>query len=443
MRQLYSEEVEQMVLACALVDPKLAAEIADKTQESDFYIPVNHDVYKAVCSVLADGGVPDAVMVGERTGNLDYCIDLCRNLPSTHNLKAYLAKLSDYSKERELYEVGEVINQELFYNEDAKTSDRIQRIEAAFTALSTERVPSTVFTLKDAVKEFVAQLEWKNNNPDHQGIKTGLDHYDERINGYNGGEMIVVAGTPGSGKTTLAMQVAREACNNGKRAMIFSLEMPKAQLAQRMIAASHSIPLNALKDGSASYHTEHSRKLAPAAVHSAKMDMVIDDQGGIDILDLKSRARAAHREKNLDVIVVDYLQLANDRRYKERYQVVSSVSRELKALAKELNCPVIALSQLNRAIMNRTDKRPQLSDLRESGQIEQDADIITFVYREYTFNEDCDNPNGVELITRKYRDGEIGTDFAEFEGQYNRFVNSQWRPNLNEYKKTKGGGFNL
>lgn len=440
MRKLYSIEIEQAVLACVMLDNDLAQALVGLSREDTFFTGDAIQTYKAICQLTASNVPCDPVSVSEITGNLDYCIDACRNNPSTKPFYHWLNTLKDYAKERELYRFADLVKGELLENDEATTTDRVQAIEAAFTALSAESTPTTTHTLKTAVQELIEHLEWQNENPDYKGVLSGLDHYDQRIGGYNGGEMIVIAGTPGSGKTTHAMQIARYACENGKRVMVFSLEMPKKQLAQRMMSASHSIPLGAFKDGSAYQSREHSVKLAPAAVHAAKLDMVIDDQGGLDILDMKSRARMAHREKKLDAIVIDYMQLLNDRRHKDRFQAISSISREIKALAKELDIPIIALSQLNRGVMNRTDKRPQLSDLRESGQIEQDADVITFIYREFIFNEQCDNPHGVELITRKFRDGETGTDYAEFEGQFNRFINTQWIP---REEPKKGGRFNL
>jgi replicative DNA helicase len=346
MRQLYSEEAEQAVIGACFLDNTVAEKVTERVWVDDFHVPINKEIFTAIQNLIASNVVSDAVTVSDKAGHFDYCIDLARNTPSTANVNAYISIIKDYAKERELYAVGQLISDELLFNEEAKTTERVQRIEAAFTALSTERIPSTVFTIKDAVKDLLAHLEWQNDNSDHKGIVSGIDYYDERTGGYNGGEMIVIAGTPGAGKTTFGMQIARQSCTDGKRVMVFSLEMPKRQLAQRMMAASHAIPLNAFKDGSAYQSQEHAVKLAPAASTVAKMDMVIDDQGGIDILDLKSRARIAHREKKLDLILIDYLQLLNDRRHKDRFQVVSSVSREIKALSKELNIPVIALSQL-------------------------------------------------------------------------------------------------
>ncbi len=438
MRVLFNKELEQVVLGCVMLENDLAQPLINLTNDLTFYSPDGVDTYRAIVQLMNKNEVCDPVSVSDITNNIDYCVDACRNVSSTRLFYAWLNTIKDYAKERELFNFGQLIKDELLFNEESTTIDRVQAIEAAFTALSVENTPKTTSTIKTAVQELVDDLEWKHQNPDHKGVMSGITYYDERINGYNGGEMIVIAGTPGSGKTTFAMQIAREVCVDGKRAMIFSLEMPKMQLAARMIAATHSIPLSAIKDGTVSSNNEYSRKLVPAAVNAAKMDMVIDDQGGLDILDMKSRARMAHRDKKLDVIVIDYLQLLNDKRHKDRLQVVSSVSREIKALSKELNVPIIALSQLNRAIMNRTDKRPQLSDLRESGQIEQDADIITFLYRESLFDDSCDNKNAVELITRKFRDGETGEDYVEFEGMFNRFINTQWRPQEQHQKQNNG-----
>jgi len=441
MRQLYNIEAENALLGSAFFSKEKVQQLLERTVETDYFSPQNMEIFKAVKKLTLNNQPVDAVSVADITDDLNHAIDVSSNSYLSASFDHHLKIVLNYAKERELYQLGQEINETLFSDEDMTTQDRLEAIQKAYTALSSERVPSTIVTIKDAVKELVDHLEWKNNNPDQTGIGTGIVHYDQRINGYLGGQMVVIAGTPGAGKTTLGMQAIRKACDEGKRAMVFSLEMPKRQLAQRMMAASHSIPLGMIIDGSVSHNTEQSVKLAPAAVAAAKLDMVIDDQGGIDIADIKTRARAAHREKKLDVILIDYLQLVNDRSNKERLQVVSNVSREIKALAKELDCPIIALSQLNRAIMSRTDKRPQLSDLRESGQIEQDADIITFVYREASFDDQCSNQTGVEMITRKFRDGEAGTDYAEFEGMFNRFVNTQWRPAPPEQKQK--GGFQL
>lgn len=433
MRQLYNIEAENILLASTFFDRKKLEDLLLKTNESDFYSPQNIDIYRAIEKLHSNDQPVDAVSVSDITGDLSHAIDISSMSYLSASFDHHLKIVLNYAKERELFCLSNNIRDILFGDEDLSTADRVDLIQKEYTALSSERTSETITTIKDAVKELVDYLDWQDKNPEVTGINSGIKYYDDRINGYLGGQMIVIAGTPGAGKTTFGMGIVRKACEAGKRAMVFSLEMPKKQLAQRIMSSTHSIPLKMIIDGTVSRSPEHSVKLAPAAVAAAKLDMIIEDRGGLDISDLKTRARAAHRAKPLDVILIDYLQLLNDKSYKDRFQAVSSVSREIKALAKELDCPIIALSQLNRGIMNRADKRPQLSDLRESGQIEQDADIITFLYRESLFDDKCTD-DGVEIITKKFRDGEAGVDYAEFQGMFNRFVNTEWRPKPPEQK---------
>jgi replicative DNA helicase len=273
-----------------------------------------------------------------------------------------------------------------------------------------------------AVKDYVKYLSWRFENEGIQGIKTGLREVDTRLQGMKGGELYIVAARPGMGKTTYATNILANAATEGAKCYFSSLEMPRNQLVQRMIASTGQIPLSKLKDASVMGDQELSSRVAPAFEKVKNMNITIDDQGGVDIADIRSRCRAKYRKEGLDLLLIDYLQLIDDRTCKTRFDVVSAVSRKLKALAKELDIPVMALSQLSRAVEQRNDKRPILSDLRESGQIEQDADVIQFLYRDEVYNEHTNSKGICEVDTAKYRDGETGRDFIAFFGAQNRMT---------------------
>jgi replicative DNA helicase len=273
---------------------------------------------------------------------------------------------------------------------------------------------------------------------------TGFSALDERFMGIGNTDLWVVAARPSMGKTALAMNVAYNQAAQGKEVIIFSMEMSKDQLTDRLISSVSGINSNLIRSGKL---TEHDWPALGAGISKLKeMKIHIIDIAGIDIHRAKAIARKFARFGKIGLIVVDYLQLMTDSKAKSRFEEVSSVSRELKVMAKMIGCPVLALSQLNRGVESRTIKKPGLADLRESGQIEQDADLITFIYRDEYYHPDTPNKGTAELITAKFREGEVGTDILGTELQYARFKDIDFSNYQFDYKPTdgnkpRGGGF--
>ena len=428
-RDLYSRVSEQALLGTILVRNSVIHDVEKLVCASDFFVCHHRWIFEAIQRITGRGNIADVATVTEelvscgRSGDnaAAYLSDLANRVTSTENAIAYAQAVRDKKSERDMMEVARKITDIVMASDGSSTVERIQRAEEAFSSIKKTETHTTQVKLHDALVDYVNHLDWRFNNPGPHGLQTGYKPVDERLGGMNGGELIVIGGRPAMGKTTYGMNVVTNIAMAGKRAMVFSLEMPARQLSQRMIASVGRIPLKALKDASALGDGEMCNRVVGAVSRIKDLDVEIDDQGGLDIADLCSRARRANAEKKLDVILVDYLQLVNDRSAQSRFEVVSAVSRKLKALAKELDCPIIALSQLSRKIEERPvkDRKPVMSDLRESGQIEQDADVIQFVYREEVYDENSSRRGVLDLITAKFRDGEIGEDALAFDGSIN------------------------
>lgn len=441
MRQLYSTNSEESVIGAMLVFNNCIDEVADIVKPEDFYTPL----YRAICSAIYDlrgtGKQIDIVTVDDwfngkpesQFVTFDELATIAKNCPSAVGVMSAAKRVNDYAREREFVICANSI-QEVFGEESGTTEERISKAESLFDNITTEQPSETQSDVSPILREYIDYLDWRFNNPGFHGVATGFEKIDHRFNGWKGGQFIVEAGTPGSGKTTYAMNIAFNASQE-KNVHVFSLEMSKRELIQRMVASAGGIPIRGLQDATAVGDEECCNKLSIAVNRIKKCKMVIDDAAGLDISQLISRARRQNRKAKTDLIVVDYLQLLKDKSTNNRYEEVSSISRRLKQLAKDLDCTVLALSQLNRKVMDRGDKRPVLSDLRESGQIEQDADIIQFLFREEVYDPDTPNKGICEIITAKFRDGEPGSDFLKFEGSINRMSDIDWAPQPKEPPK--------
>ncbi|MCV6588299.1 MAG: replicative DNA helicase [Marinobacterium sp.] len=435
MRQLHSFEAETSLVGALLLAPETYDTISPLVDSSMFANVQPQLVFEAIKDTLLAGTPVDVVTVSEQlerrglyvlqqAGGIEFVISVAQNTPSASNITSYAELVRDYARERALFNTANQIKT-LLMQDDMTTDERFQQAEALFTGLDLHRGSQQgPVEVKESVQEYVAHLEWLYDNPGLYGVATGLATVDNRLQGLKPGELYIVAGRPGMGKTTYAMQVALSAAQTGHRTFIASQEMPRRQLVQRLVASIGHIPLPLLKNASVLQHEDYSVRLMAATGRLVQLEsamLLIDDRSTMDIDDLRSECRRVHRKHGkLGLVMVDYLQLLTDRTTNSRYDEVSSVSRKLKALAKELDCPVLALSQLSRECDKRPDKRPLLSDLRESGQIEQDADVIQFLYRDEVYNPHSNQHGMMEVITAKFRDGTKGTDYVNFIGAENR-----------------------
>lgn len=432
MSALFHLESEQSVLGGLLIDPKSFDRI-DWLQESDFYREDHRLIFRHIVMMLTERKPVDAVTVAEslasagvdedRTG-LAYLGELAMNTPSAANIRRYAEVVSEKRALRDLLAASAQIA-DLANAEGSKpASQRIGEAQAVIFALAERRGegsddPETIGALLPSVVDDV-QARFDRGGA-ITGLSTGFHDLDVKTCGLNPGDLIIVAGRPSMGKTAFALNVAEHvAVNEDKPALVFSMEMGKKQLSERSIASIGRVSMNALRSGRMS-DDEWSR-MSFAIGKLFKAPLLIDDAPALTVAQMRSRARRIAKKHGLSLIVVDYIQLATGEG-QSREQEVSSISRGLKALAKEFNCPVIALSQLNRKVDERPNKRPLMSDLRDSGAIEQDADLILMMYRDEYYHPDTPDKGIAEIIVAKQRMGETGIIPVLFRGEFSRFEN--------------------
>jgi replicative DNA helicase len=448
-RKFYSIDSEQNIIGSILIAPETLYEAAS-LKASSMYDP-RHKMIVEACLSLSDDNKPiDISIVAEyfdqrgqldKVGGLGYLVDIAKNTASISNINSHIRAVNDRAKERAILDAA-VMMREAMHQPDMSTDERIGEAQRVVNeCLSDDEEIESISTVNDALRDYLSELDNRFENGVVTGLLTGLTDLDKRWSGLSGGDFVLIGGRPGMGKTTVATAILTGSAEAGKKGYFSSLEMPTKQITQRLIASTGSIDLNRLK--SAELQDEDWPKLTAAAHRMKQWNVVFDDEGGVDIADLCSRWRAESRKNGLDYIMVDYLQLINDRSESRRFDVVSAVSRKLKAIAKELDVPIIVLSQLSRQVEQRPDRRPNNSDLRESGQLEQDADIICFCYRDEYYNDNTVQKGVIELITSKFRDGEAGTDYFNFVGSRNQIkdFDHSYVPPEPEQKQYQKKGF--
>lgn len=432
----HSLDAEQSVLGGLLIDNEAWDAISSLLHEGDFY-RADHRLIFSALQALGNHSQPcDVITVSEwldkqgqlaEAGGLEYLGLLARNVPSAANIKAYANIVREKSALRSLIATGTEIT-DLGFNPEGRNPDElIEDAERKVYAIADHRqrgqtgprmISSVVAGTLDQIEK---AMEAGSNIT---GLATGLNDFDEMTCGLQNGDLVIVAGRPSMGKTSFAMNLVEHICiRNKKPTAVFSMEMPGEQLALRMISSLGRVDQQTLRKGSVR-DGDWARVMSTVGLMS-EAPLFIDDTGMLSPSEIRARARRLKRGKDgLALIVVDYLQLmhvpgTNENRTTE----VSEISRGLKALAKELNVPVIALSQLNRSVEQRPDKRPMMSDLRESGSIEQDADLIVFLYRDEVYNKETERKGVAEVIIGKQRNGPIGTVDTTFIREYTRFEN--------------------
>ena len=432
----HSIQAEQSVLGGLMLDNQTWDSVADKIIEEDFYRRDHKLIFRAIAQ-LADKQDPFDVItlsetlesIGElqNVGGLAYLGTLVKDTPSAANIVAYANIVRDRSVLRQLIHVGTDISDSAYNPEGRETADLLENAERRVFEIAEQRqrgqggFSSIKSLLAKAVDKIETLYELDGNIT---GASTGFTDLDEKTSGLQPSDLIIVAGRPSMGKTTIAMNMAENvALKSGMPVAVFSMEMPGEALAMRMMSSLGRIDQHKVRTGK--LDDDDWPRLTSAINLLAETKLFIDDTPALTPTEVRSRARRLTREHGqLGLIVLDYLQLMQSPSSGDnRVQQISDISRGLKALAKELNVPVIALSQLNRNLEQRPNKRPVMSDLRESGAIEQDADLIIFVYRDEVYNEDSPDKGIAEVIIGKQRNGPLGTVRLTFLGQYTRFEN--------------------
>ena len=427
----YSAPAEQAVIGSMLIDPRCIPEVLEKLKADEFYIKLNRDIYETMYTMFAYGQTIDPVTVLDQMkvrgvyddSNEGYVAEVMRITPTAANVLEYAAIVRDRALLRRLGETADEINS-MVYEGSGEAEAMLEAAERKIYALRQGRNVGGLMPISAVVQNVFDQLsEAAGSGEKIPGISTGLPDLDRVILGLNKSELVLVAGRPGMGKTSIALNMALYAAMNLKKTVaIFSLEMSREQLVTRLLSKAALVPSQNLLTGQLS--EQQWRSIAEAAQSLSAIDIRIDDNPTLTVSDMNAQCR---RVPNLDLVVIDYLQLmqsagsGHNWSNESRTQAVSDISRMLKIMAKELDVPVVCASQLSRANESRQDKRPLLSDLRESGSIEQDADVVIGLYRDGYYNKESENPNLAEAIILKNRKGQTGTVELSWLPEYTSF----------------------
>ena len=415
----HSPQAEQAVLGSMLIDPDCIKDVMDKLQPEDFYLRANRDIFETIYHMFIYSRPIDGVTVAgemERNGvyndnTRDYLVQLMDVTPTSANVMEYVKIVLDKSLMRQVAAAAGSITA-MVQEGNGDAGDMLESAEQKVYAIRRGRSAQNMVTVSMVLQDVMNHLAelTASGGKTLPGLSTGLSAVDAKINGLNKSDLLLLAARPGMGKTSMALNVALSAAKeSGKTVAIFSLEMSREQLVTRLIASEGLVENTRLVTGN--LRESDWQRIAEAASSLSRMDIRIDDNPLLTVADMNAKCR---RLENLGLVVIDYLQLmtsAGGKGYsgENRQQAVSDISRMLKIMAKELQVPVLCLSQLSRANEKRDDKRPMLSDLRESGAIEQDADIVLALYRDGYYNKECENQNLAEAIILKNRHGETGT----------------------------------
>ena len=427
----HSVEAEQSVLGSILLDKEAMISVSETLVPEDFYKEAHKVIYESMLKLYNSQSEIDLITLTDELrdqgylddiGGIAYITSLSTVVPTTSNIKYYVNIVKEKSISRQLISAAnDIIN--LGYDGSAKVEYVLENAEKKIFDISQERATNDFQPINQVISEALSMLEklYEEKN-DVTGLTTGFRDLNKKINGLQRSDLLLIAARPAMGKTAFALNLVQNAALKGDASVaVFSLEMSKEQLVQRMVAAQSSVELKKIKTGTLAANdwpriTDGMAVLSGAKIH-------IDDTPGIKISELRSKCRKLKIEKGLDLVLIDYLQLMEGEGHNEsRQQEIAKISRSLKILAKELDCPVVALSQLSRAPEQRADHRPMLSDLRESGSIEQDADIVMFLYRDEYYNPDTERKNIGEVIVAKNRHGETGTVELVWFGEIQKFA---------------------
>ena len=423
---------ERSVLGALLFDTNTLNLAVEGLRPEDFYLPAHREIYSAALKLNADGMAVDLVTVEaelRRRGSLataggtDYLIDMMGQVPTTVNSRHYIRIVQEKSTLRQLIDASQRIRQDAMSQQD-DLQVILNRAEKEIFDISMRRGGAD--TLRHIGEVLVSTYrhveELDRNKGGISGVATGFIALDKLLTGLHGGELVLIGARPSMGKTSFAMNICTYAALKKKKIAVFSLEMPREQIVLRMLCGDARVNMQAVRQGTMkdADWARLARSLGPLSA----TEVYIDDTAGITPSQLRSRCRRMMMEHGLDLIIIDYMQLmVSDNRNENRQQEVSEISRSLKGIAQELKVPLIACAQLSRANTQRSAKRPVLSDLRDSGSIEQDADVVMFLHRESYYNDNDDNKNIAEVIVAKQRNGPLGTVQLAWLGEYTLFDN--------------------
>ncbi|WP_455111304.1 replicative DNA helicase [Rothia mucilaginosa] len=428
----HDDVAEQSVLGGMLLSKDAIADVVESLRASDFYKPAHETIYEAILSLYGHGSPADAITVADelkkrgeltRVGGASYIHTLIASVPTAANAQYYAEIVKEHAIMRRLIEAGTKIAQ-LGYANETEVDTLVDHAQAEIYAVTDGNAKEDYVSFSEALEETINEIDANSNRPDGvYGVPTDFIEFDELTGGLHGGQMIVIAARPGVGKSTLALDIARSAAiHHQMTTVFFSLEMSRTELAMRILSAEGKISMGRLKKGD--LDTEGWTNLATLQGRIDSAPLFIDDSPNMTLMEIRAKCRRLKQRNDLKLVVLDYLQLmSSGKKVESRQQEVSEFSRSLKLLAKELDVPVIALSQLNRGSEQRTDKRPMVSDLRESGSIEQDADMVILLHREDMYNPDSERVGEADMIIAKHRGGPTRTIPLAFSGKYSRFNN--------------------
>lgn len=428
----HDDDAEMAVLGGMLMSKDAIGEVSQMIEVSDFYQPKHQTIYEAIITLFSASEPVDAVLVAnallkdgdlEKVGGVDYLHSLVAAVPTAANATYYAQIVHQRAILRNVIAAGTKIAQLGYSAEGSQAEDVVNLAQSEVYEMSVGKVRQDYEAIGPVVHDALDQLDALQNGSVEKGVPTGFQGIDDETQGLQPGQMIVVAGRPAMGKSTLGVDFARSAAlHNNLTTVIFSLEMSKTELAQRIIAAETGVPLVALRRAdNDSLTAERWNTLNNFWTAMQNAPLFLDDSPNMSLMEIRAKCRRLKQTNDLKLVVIDYLQLMTSGKQEEsRQQEVSGFSRALKLLAKELEVPVVALSQLNRGPEMRNDKKPQLSDLRESGSIEQDADAVFLVHRPDFYNEE-DRPGEADIILAKHRNGKTGTFPLAFRGDVSRF----------------------
>jgi len=427
-------EAEEAVLGSLLIDPDAILRVATFLHSADFYVPRHRMVFQAVLELHERREPADLVTLTdelERQGHLSavggapFLTGLINATPTSIHAEYYARIVERTAVLRRLINAATDIAK-LAYKDTEDVDSVVDQAESLIFAISEKRVARDLVPIRQVLDQYYDRIEYlMQHQGEIVGIPTGLVDLDKLLGGFQRSDLVIIAGRPGMGKTSLALSIALQAARRWhKRVGIFSLEMSSEQVVQRLISAETGIDSQRLRLGD--IHEEEFGVFVEATGVLSDAPVYIDDTPAMSAMEMRTKSRRLHAENGLDMIIVDYLQLMRGESGSDgnRVQEISYISRSLKALARELNVPLVALSQLSRAVESRQEKRPMLSDLRESGSIEQDADVVIFVYRDVEYNPDTEFPNLAEVRVAKHRSGPTGVISAYFKKELAKFENA-------------------
>lgn len=428
----HSIEAEQAVLGCMLLDSDVIPTVTELIKSTDFYRDDHREIYEAIVDIVEKAEPVDIITVSEQlqhrgtleaVGGLDYLASITSTVPTTANARHYAKIVEEKSLLRKLIKAASDISN-MCYEASEEAAYVLDKAEKSIFDILEKRSTQGFSHIKDVLLETFNRLEELYNSKSYiTGVPTGFTDLDYKTAGLQNSDLILIAARPGMGKTAMALNIAQYAAvHKHVPVALFNLEMSKDQLVNRMLCSEVMVDSQKMRTGK--LDDDDWNKIAQALAPLSEAPIYIDDTPGLSVMDIRAKCRRLKLEKNLGLVVIDYLQLMQGRgKTESRQQEVAEISRSLKILAKELNVPVVTMSQLSRGPESRTDHRPMLSDLRESGAIEQDADIVMFLYRDDYYNPDTDKKNIAEVIIAKHRNGSTGTVELRWFGEYTKFAN--------------------